>query len=269
MKLYILFGDKGKEALDYAERKDRYIDRCLQSPANSRARTGTAYLVAHLSESEMNTYTQLFEEYKRHIPQRLLADLDYVSIVILMPSADTGFPHTRPDRLICFPHSASLPSLSTFIHELWHIHQRTYPDIWARFYERVWRFRPSSAEDIPEELYSHIRINPDTLAQRFYCWRDTWVALPIFQSPTQPRLGDTSIWFVNIQTGLWRKSAPAEWIDYFGNNTMLPLSAHEHPNELSAYMLSLFSHDMKGPRAFRDLVTSIGATSFISRHNNE
>lgn len=263
MKLYILFGDKGKEALHYAERNDRYITACLESPANSRARMGTIYQVANLSPVEMNTYTQLFEEYKRHVPRRLLADLDYVSIVILMPSADTGFPHTRPDRLICFPHSGRLPSLSTFIHELWHIHQRTYPDLWARFYEKIWKCKLYSIDNIPDELYSHMRINPDTLAQRVYCWRDTWVALPIFQSPTQPQLGECSVWFLNIRTGVWRKSAPVEWAEYFGGDErQIPASAHEHPNELSAYMLSLLSHDAKGSPAFRDLVSSVGVTAF-------
>ena len=75
-------------------------------------------------------------------------------------------------------------------------------------------------------------------------------------------MGECSVWFSNIRTGIWRRSAPAEWTAYFGGDGVIPVSAYEHPNEISAYMLSLLSHDMKGSSAFRDIVSSIGVTAF-------
>jgi len=261
MNIYILCNARASEALAYAEQKDNYIEECLDSRANARARMGTSYTPAKLSDTEVGAMRTLFDEYRRHMPMRIQRDIDYASIVFLMPSADTGFPHTRPDQLICFPQQATLPSMETFLHELWHVHQRKYPDLWKRLYKNVWKFRPFPLEQIPAELREHMRINPDTMLDGPYCWRDTWVPLPIFQSPTQPRLGDCSIWFYNVGTRLWKKSAPVEWSAYFGN--VLPPTAHEHPNELSAYMLSTMSQEQVGaPPAFRDLSASVGAISF-------
>ena len=261
MNVYILCNGRASEALNYAEQKDRYVETCLASPSNAHARIGTSYTLAKLSDTDTNAIRTLFDEYRRHMPHRLQRDIDYVNIIFLMPSADTGFPHTRPDQLICFPQQATLPSLETFLHEMWHIHQRKYPALWRRLYKTVWQFRPASADQIPAELRKYMRINPDTMVDGPYCWRDTWIPLPIFQSPTQPRLGECSIWFYNVNTHVWRKTAPADWVAYFGNT--LPPTAHEHPNELSAYMLSTLTQDQTGaPPAFRDLSASVGAISF-------
>jgi hypothetical protein len=260
MDLYILSSEECRTALQYAESKDAYITQCLDSRANYIARTNTVYKPAILSDSDFTAYDQLLTEFVRHIPARLKKELDYASIAIIMPSADNGFPHTRPDKIICFPQSASMPLLQTFIHELWHLHQRRYPDLWNKLYTQSWGFSKWNGY-LPDELGANIRLNPDTIQYGLFCWRKEWVPLPIFLSPTNPQMNESAIWFFNIQTRRWKHSPPEAWSDYFGSSH-IPPSANEHPNELSAYMLSQITHDTRGPPAFVDLVKAVGVTSF-------
>ena len=266
MLVYILLTPKIHEALYYAEDKDKYNKICNESRANAEARSGMNYTAAMVSQVDYNVINDLLKQYIKLLPQRLINDLDYVSIALLMPSADNGYPHTRPDRLICFPQSSSLPSLETFIHELWHVHQRKYHDLWHKLYTTVWGFKRWYDEDkeLPDELRKQLRINPDTSLYGLYCWKDEWVPLPVFLSPTRPRMNDCAVWFWNIRTKRWRQTIPETWSEYF-SSSLLPASAHEHPNELSAYMLSTLSHDMRRPPAFAALVDSIGITAFHIR----
>jgi hypothetical protein len=259
MLIHILITPKIHEALHYAESKDKYNRLCNESPSNASAREGMNYTAASLNSTDMNVFNNLFNQYSKLVAPRLLSDIDYVSIAMLMPSADSGFPHTRPDRLICFPQSATL---QTFIHELWHIHQRRYHDLWNRLYTQVWGFKEWRGErELPEELLRQIRINPDTLLYGLYCWKGEWVPLPIFTSPSRPRMNECAVWFWNVKTKRWRQTPPETWAAYF-NSPLLPPSAHEHPNELSAYMLSSIGPDMRSPPAFTALVDAIGHTAF-------
>lgn len=261
MRINLLDFYSGKNALAEAESIDQYITDCQYSALNKLARANTAYTPAKLGEKEYSVYSSLFIEYKKHIPRRLETDIEYVNIIILMPSADTGLPHTRPGNIICFPQSATLPSLKTFIHELWHIHQRLFPAIWSKIYKEIWNFTTYNGNDIPDELYNHVRINPDTVTRGLFCWKNEWVPLPIFLSPTQPKMSDCAIWYWNTKTKQIRHEAPTAWKDIFFNS-ILPSSSYEHPNELSAYMLSEFTFDMKSPPAFLQLAHGMGATSF-------
>lgn len=262
MYIHILITPKIREALQYAESKDKYSTLCNQSPSNAEAREGMNYTAASLNTADSDMLAKLFHQYAAYVPPRLLHDLDDVNIAMLMPSADDGFPHTRPDSLICFPQSAALPTLQTFIHELWHIHQRKYPDTWKKLYTTVWGFKEWRGErELPMELMRQIRINPDTLLAGLYCWRDEWVPLPIFTTPSRPHMKECAIWFWNTRTKRWRHGPPDAWNAYF-SSARISLSANEHPHELSAYMLSTLGHDMRSPPAFAALVEAIGKTAF-------
>jgi len=261
MNIDILNGKGAAEALASAERKDQYNKKCHESISNYTARSNTIYKPAQLNETDMKSYTQLFKEYMTHLPVRLLREIKSVNITILMPSADTGFPHTRPDNMICFPQSAILPSLQTFNHEFWHLHQRAHPAFWNTIFMQYWDFTPYDIAQIPDHLRSQIRLNPDTLQSNLYCWKDEWVPLPIFQSPAQQKLGDCSVWFWNARTRLWKTTMPATWAEYF-HSPIIPPSAHEHPNELSAYMLSQIPEDTRGPPGFLKLARAVGAIAF-------
>lgn len=247
-------------ALRSAEAADKYIDACTLSRLNMAARAGTTYTQFLLNDSDIRAYTNLLNEYVRYLPQRLYTDIVQVKIAILMPSADTGFPHTRPGNLICLPYSGMMPSLKTYIHELWHIHQRMNRDLWNKMYASAWGFTPFSLDKIPLDIRQHMRINPDTIMSGPYCWRNEWVALPIFQSTTQPKMGDIAVWFLNVRTGRISHSMPDTWKEYFHSGG-LSTSAHEHPNELSAYMLAEFDSLGGSSPAFKDLITAIGATA--------
>lgn len=259
MKLYILTGDRGRAALQEAESQDKYIQSCQASDVNRLARANTAYSPAFLNETDIQVFRTLFDEYSKFIPPRLLRDIHHIAVVILMPSADKGFPHTRQKEIVCFSQSATLPSLTTYIHELWHVHQRLYPLEWNKLFETVWNFKPYLG-DLPENVRSMLRINPDTIIPGLYCWKNEWVPVCVFLSPTQPKLDDCAIWYVNIKTNVIRHSMPEIFRDYFYSR-LLPASTYEHPNEMAAYMLSQFSKNESGPPAFKDLVKAVGITS--------
>jgi hypothetical protein len=244
-----------------AESVDKYLELCSKSWANSSARSSNNYNAYTLTDVEINAYFKLFNEYLRYLPPRLLSDINFIKICILMPSADNGFPHTRPGNLICFPHASILPPLKTFKHELWHVHQRLYPLKWRKIYIDVWGFSPYRLSDIPEQYRKQVRLNPDTIMFGFFCWRNEWMPLPIMTSPTHPKLNECEIWFYNVRTGTIRHSMPDAWSTYF-HSTLLPASAHEHPNELSAYMLSELHKDDKS-QAFKDLLSAVGITSML------
>lgn len=264
MRINVIHVNHSKDVLYIAEENDDYISSCMESNTNSLARANTTYKAASLSEQDYIAYNDLFKEYTKLVPERLLYDLDYVNVLILMPSADHGFPHTREKQTICFPQAAVLPPLKTFIHELWHIHQRKFMDLWQKLYQDVWKFKAYDSKHIPEEIYTMIRINPDTIQYGLYCWRDEWVPIPVFLSPTQPKMNECEIWFWNAKTHRIRRTMPEAWRSYF-HSSLIPNSAYEHPNELSAYMLAELPADTRSPQAFVDLAKAVGAISLRTK----
>lgn len=260
MKINVLSTTDAIFTLRYSEGIDHYLEYCQSSQSNYIARKDNVYAHYTINSADFNAYHNLFNTYIKHLPKRLLNDIHEIDIVILMPSADNGFPHTRPTKAVCFPKSGLLPSLKTFNHELWHIHQRLYKPLWEKIYTDTWKFTPYDKNKIPDDLRKQIRLNPDTMYYDLYSWRDEWVPLPIFVSPTQPKMNECEIWFWNTRTHRVKHSIPDAWESYFGGK-LLPSSAHEHPNELSAYMLSELKADGIIPQAFKDLLKSVGITS--------
>ena len=107
-----------------AERKDRYLEECHDDRSNGLARKQMTYAANSISPHEAEQYRVILHNLLPQIPMRLRADLQDIQIISLMPTADGGMPHTRPPNLICFPNLSQVSSLSTMIHELWHVHQR-------------------------------------------------------------------------------------------------------------------------------------------------
>lgn len=264
MRINIIRANQSKNILNLAENNDDYISSCMESKTNLLARANTTYKGMTLSEMDYMVYNELLDEYKSHVPSRLTYDIDYINILILMPSADHGFPHTREKQLICFPQTSILPPLKTFIHELWHIHQRKYMELWNTMYMNIWNFTAYDSKEIPEELYTMIRINPDTIQYGLYCWRNEWVPIPVFLSPTQPKINECAIWYWNVKTHIIRHTMPEVWRSYF-YSPLISNFAYEHPNELSAYMLAELSADTKSPQAFVDLSKALGAISLRTK----
>jgi hypothetical protein len=243
--LRVLDHEKGRVALLEAELQDNYRAKCYSDRLNAIARAGQSYVAAKLTETDR-------VQCEQHIQglgmSPAFGDLGPVDVMYLMPSADGGLPHTRPSRLVCLPMSPTPVSAETLTHELWHVHQRVFPDRWLAFLRDHWQFTPYRG-DLPDKFQGMLRHNPDTLAHPLWIWRGEWVPVCLFTNPTTPTLKDTAVWFYNAQKGMYITTPPASILAFFGPS--LPAVAYEHPYELAAYLLASGSGESDAHRALR------------------
>lgn len=244
-----------KDLLDKAEHIDKYLQTCFDDKANYIARRSMTYFPNQISLRDTNYGITYLEGMKEQLPMRLSMELGDINIIQLMPTADGGMPHTRPGDIICYPDISQLFSTSTLIHELWHIHQRKYQDIWLQVFKRI-GWLPWSGE-LPDQLENNRRFNPDTIDSPLWVYDDTWVPIPVFRDISHPRVNDVDIWFYNTRTKYHIKRVPDEIVSYFGD--LVP-AAFEHPREITAYMLSEPKKYTESG-AFKHLLESIGYTS--------
>lgn len=245
--------DDANFLLQTAERKDFYLQECYDDEANYKSRKSMTYMPNQIALQD-RTYAYAFLD-SLQIPQRLRMDLSKVHIIQLMPSADGGMPHTRPESVICLPDISQLFSKSTMIHELWHIHQRKYNMIWLQVFQNMgWQLWDG---EFPEHLEKYRRYNPDTIDCPLWIYNDTWIPVPIFRDISKPKVNDVEIWFYNPHKKYHVRQIPGEISEYFTN---LPPSAYEHPREITAYMLSE-PEKYQNSSAFKKLIELIGHTS--------
>jgi hypothetical protein len=254
---FIAVSDKKSalKLLDEAEKKDLYIEECHDDRSNLLARHNLTYTPNTISERDTNFVNTFLSETMSSLPNRLCSDLDEIKIIQLMPTADGGMPHTRPGDIICCPDISQIFSKSTLIHELWHIHQRNYKELWDKAFKRLgWEMWNGN---LPEQLENNRRYNPDTIDSPFWIFDGQWVPVPIFKNITFPKVGDVEIWFYNPVKQYHIKQVPSELQSYFPG---LPSSAYEHPRELAAYLLSepdKYKHTL----GFKHLIEQIGHIS--------
>jgi len=246
---------EAEQILNESEKKDFYLEECYDQSANAKARARRTYRPNMISNQDYENAIQYLEIAKKNIPKRLLADLQTIRIIQLMPTADDGMPHTRPDDVICFPNLNQLSSLTTINHELWHVHQRKYQSLWLTIFESL-GWKPWSGE-IPQRLEEYRRLNPDTIDHPNWVFQERWVPIPIFKDLTHPKVSEVDIYFYNVIDNYHTKKIPAELSFYFKD---LPLIAYEHPREITAYMLSEPTkyNNCKG---FQELIKQIGHIS--------
>jgi hypothetical protein len=232
--LKIIFIDTKRVAsqlLIDAEDIDSYLHTCYSHPINAKARRRQNYAANIVSPKDALYYQSILDKTIPLLPMRLRMDLHNIAVVSLMPSADGGMPHTRPYSTICFSQLEQINSISTIVHELWHIHQRKYKDTWNKVFEKMgwkeWTGR------LPEFLRDHCRINPDTVDSPLWVYQDTWVPVPIFRDISLPSMSDVDIWFYHVKEGRHVKQIPTEM-----EIPSLPKSAYEHPREMTAYLLA-------------------------------
>jgi hypothetical protein len=238
-----------------AEANDRYLEECYDDRTNLLARKGMTYHANSISAQDHAHYQSILDQALSMIPQRLHMDLQEVLIVPLMPSADGGMPHTRPSNLICCPSLTQLSSTTTLIHELWHIHQRKYQSAWLSIFQKL-GWRPWNGI-LPPALERYCRFNPDTIDSPLWIYQNKWIPLPIFKDITHPSMKDTEIWFYQPYEKYHIKNIPSELKAQFPT---LPLSAYEHPRELTAYALSE-PDAHRGTPGFRILLGAVGQLS--------
>ena len=260
---FSLISDK-KDALYYlneAEQNDFYLEECHDDRANSIARRNLTSSSNSVSLRDINYANNFLYGIKSNLPIRLLNDLKEIKIIQLMPSADGGMPHTRPNNIICYPDISQLFSKTTLIHELWHIHQRNFKDVWFKTFKRLgWIMWDGK---LPDELENARRYNPDTIDCPLWVFDNEWVPIPIFKNISQPNVADVEIWFYNIKKHYHIKRVPESILSYFPN---LPSTAYEHPRELTAYMLSE-PEKYKESSGFKHLIESIGEISIMLYQN--
>ena len=245
------------EQLQKAESLDYYLSECYDDKSNSYARRKMTYAPNILSDAEIEYYTVNLDNLKSNIPKRLQMDLEEIQIIQLMPSADGGMPHTRPDNIICYPDITQLLTFSTLIHELWHIHQRRFKDIWTKVFNRLdWKEWNNT---LPLHLENNRRFNPDTIDSPLWIFKNTWIPVPIFNDISTPKVNDTTIWFYNNESNYHSKNIPDEMQTMFPD---LPPSAYEHPRELTAYMLSTPNTQKTSP-GYAHLIDAIGQISVL------
>jgi hypothetical protein len=251
---------KAQYYLDNAEKEDFYLEECHDDKANSLARKNLTYIANQISLRDNNYAKTYLDNSINFLPVKLLDDLKDIKIIQLMPTADGGMPHTRPGNIICYPDISQLFSKTTLIHELWHIHQRNFKDLWFKTFKRMgWVIWNGS---IPENLDKARRFNPDTLDCPFWIFENEWIPIPIFKDISKPNVADVEIWFYNPHKQYHIKRIPESLQSYIPD---LPPSAYEHPRELTAYMLSE-PEKYKDSTGYKHLIESIGHISVITKN---
>ena len=247
------------QQLHHAETLDGYLEACTADPMNQLARRKKVYAPQTISRQEGMHLDAVLQQALPRLPPRLRMDLHHVFIIPLMPSAEGGMPHTRPlheprDGIIAVSHLDHLASTSTLIHELWHLHQRAYPDLWRTMFSTLgwteWNGH------LPAFLEANRRLNPDTIDAPLWIYDNTWVPVPVFRDISLPNLTEVDIWFYHVTEEYHLKQVPRTMAAFFSG---LPPSAYEHPRELTAYLLAEPRDDSPALRSMR---TSMGQLSF-------
>ena len=250
LKFHIARGAEGAAALSAAERQDHYLEEVQDSRPNRVARQSMTYAANRISDGEAAALQATLTPFVDSVPFVLRSLRP--TIVPLMPSADGGMPHTRPTDLVCLPSAAI--THTTFVHELWHLHQRANYLDWVTFFRTRWKWQPYE-ESLPVALETQRRLNPDTLQDPVWIWDSTWVPVCLFLNPSTASFKETATWFYNVKTQRHSQELPKAMADFFSSS--LSSSAYEHPCETSAYMIT-------GPP-----LDCPAYTALIGRWNNE
>lgn len=201
------------EKLQEAETYDHYFRQIRADPLNTKARQ-------HLFYTAMSKTTTPY--------------LLNTEIVTMHPTAEAGMPHTRPPNLICVPiYYPEERMKETLPHELIHIDQRRRRIKWNSYFEREgWSHLPT--EEVPARWLSRCRMNPDTIDERFWAFKNRYVPLPLYEREDKPDLRQVVVQWWDRETGIRQNEAPRLFQERYGSMPSQP----EHPRELTAVELS-------------------------------
>ena len=210
------------DLLAKAEQIDKYRTACSRSEINRLARSQHIYSV--------------FSNENPAALQQVADTMDLTrgsKIVILHPSADNGYPHTRPGNLICMPAGFSLYNApKTLLHEACHLHQRSHASYWTSYsIKQGWW--PVAADQVPERWRARCRINPDTMANPFWSWQEHYVPLPLFRNEQSPSMDECDVRWYDMRNGVLYKVPPPSFTARYGDT-----GQPEHPFEVSAIEFS-------------------------------
>jgi hypothetical protein len=159
-------------------------------------------------------------------------------LVIVHPSCEGGMPHTRAGGVICLPAYFPDEKLErTMRHEHIHIWQRDSAEEWESRCEREgWRKIPDfvAESEIPLEWLERCRLNPDTVGNRWWAWKGTYIPLPLFTRTDKPDLHDIVIRWYDRISGRILSSPPSSYTRKYGS---VGPALMEHPFEFAAYQM--------------------------------
>ena len=198
--------------LRQAEEIDQFFTRVQENPMNRLARQKLSYL-------PVNNYTEPW--------------IGNTQIITMNSTAEAGMPHTRPPNIICMPQwFPESKRDQTLAHEYVHIHQRQHIDKWNRFFAKEGWGRVDPYE-LPERLVSRCRMNPDTIDQPFWGWKNQYVPLPLFEREDKPELRQVIVRWYDIHSETHTPEAPRSFLEKYGSAPQ-----PEHPREVSAVALA-------------------------------
>ena len=207
-----------QSVLSTCESIDGFRKKVAENDCNRLARTN------HIYQLDTNSYNTVINDYVNKY-----TIFDSIDVVQIHPSAEHGYPHTRPD-VICIPSNARFPSLqTTLFHEAIHIHQRRNASNWKRFLSKE-QWTPMG--NIPERWLERCRINPDTLMEPFWSYENRYVPLPMFINPYNPVFDQVKVMWYDMETGILEHAPPKSFISKYGNNRQ-----SEHPYEIYAVIM--------------------------------
>lgn len=206
--------EEGNNALALADTIDEFKDKLFLDPVNTKAREGQGY-------SAMNGPL---------LPSSLKGLHASIRVIWMNHSAEAGMPHTRAPDLVCMPMDYPAQRLNdTLIHESIHIDQRQRPEAWLKWcVETGWTLLRE--EDIPERWVRRCRLNPDTMAYRFFAYHNRYVPLPLYEREDKPKMHETKIHWWDRKTGYLLKDTPSD-LKLYLQGVLNP----EHPFEIAAY----------------------------------
>ena len=215
--------ESAEQLLEAAERIDGYRAACEANRANRAARYTQDYSPSIFSEEDT---TRLMKA-ATQVPL-----LDGKDIVVLDASADGGFPHTRPNGIVCIPTSLLSEDQDaleeTLAHEAIHLHQRENPGQWlAACKADGWTEVQESV--VPPRYWERRRINPDTMLAPLFAWETSWIPLPLFNQSAPTRLSDVSVKWLDIRSTALLQEPPSSFSQRYGTAPQ-----PEHPYELLA-----------------------------------
>jgi hypothetical protein len=204
-------------SLDLAESIDNFLKKVSENYINMIIRKDHNYL------EDKNEYYKTILDFTRKY-----SIFNDIKIIQLHPSAENGYPHTRPN-IICIPSNARFPSLKiTLFHEAIHIHQRKHKDLWDRFLLKE-KWTPIQKSEIPYRWLDKCRLNPDTIHEQFYIFEKRYIPLPIFIKDNNSRFEEIKVMFYDLESGVLEHDPPDSFVNKYGSNRQ-----SEHPYEIYA-----------------------------------
>jgi hypothetical protein len=207
-------------SLDDVENKDNFLKKIKNNYVNSLIRKDHIYAI------DSNSYMKSIQDFTKKY-----SIFNNIEVIQLHPSAENGYPHTRPNT-ICIPSTARFPSLkTTLFHEAIHIHQRNNKKLWDSFLLKE-GWTPISESEIPSRWIEKCRMNPDTIYERFYCFEKRYVPIPLLIKDHNVRFEDIKVMFYDLETGILEHNPPDAFIKKYGSNRQ-----SEHPYEIYAVIM--------------------------------